>query len=75
MSIDLVLMDIQLPELDGYKATAEILKIRKDLPVISQTAFALSGEKEKSLQAGCVDYIPKPIKSENLIIIISKHLF
>ncbi len=75
MSIDLVLMDIQLPELDGYQATAEILKIRKDLPVISQTAFALSGEKEKSLQAGCVDYIPKPIKSENLIIIISKHLF
>jgi PAS domain S-box-containing protein len=74
-SIDLILMDIQLPELNGYEATAEILKVRKDLPIISQTAYALSGEKEKSLQAGCVDYIPKPIRSENLIITIGKHLF
>jgi PAS domain S-box-containing protein len=73
-SIDLVLMDIQLPEMNGYEATAEILKIRKGLPIISQTAYALSGEKEKSLKAGCVDYIPKPIKSESLIAIISKHL-
>jgi PAS domain S-box-containing protein len=74
-SIDLVLMDIQLPELNGYEATAEILKERKDLPVISQTAYALSGEKEKSLKAGCVDYIPKPIKAENLIITIGKYIF
>jgi len=74
-SIDLVLMDIQLPELNGYEATTEILKVRADLPVISQTAYALSGEKEKSLQAGCVDYIPKPIKSENLITIIGMYLF
>jgi PAS domain S-box-containing protein len=74
-SIDLILMDIQLPELNGYEATAEILKLRPELPVISQTAYALSGEKEKSLSAGCVDYIPKPIKSENLISIIGKYLF
>jgi len=75
LSIDLILMDIQLPELNGYEATAEILKVRKNLPVISQTAYALSGEKEKSLKAGCIDYIPKPIKSENLIAIIGKYLF
>jgi PAS domain S-box-containing protein len=74
-SIDLILMDIQLPEMNGYEATAEILKVRKDLPIISQTAYALSGEKEKSIKAGCVDYIPKPIKSETLISIIGKHLF
>jgi len=73
--IDLVLMDIQLPELNGYEATAEILKVRPGLPIISQTAYALSGEKEKSLAAGCVDYIPKPIKSELLISTIGKYLF
>ena len=73
--IDLVLMDIQMPELNGYEATAEILKVRHDLPIISQTAYALSGEKEKSLAAGCVDYIPKPIKSELLISTIGKYLF
>jgi PAS domain S-box-containing protein len=73
--IDLVLMDIQMPELNGYEATSEILKVRPDLPVISQTAYALSGEKEKSLAAGCVDYIPKPIKSDLLISTIGKYLF
>lgn len=73
--VDLVLMDIQMPELNGYEATAEILKVRHDLPIISQTAYALSGEKEKSLAAGCVDYISKPIKSELLISIIGKYLF
>jgi PAS domain S-box-containing protein len=74
-NINLVLMDIQLPEMNGYEATAEILKSRPGLPIISQTAYALSGEKEKSIKAGCADYIPKPIKSENLISIIGKHLF
>ena len=73
--VDLVLMDIQMPELNGYEATAEILKVRHDLPIISQTAYALSGEKEKSLAAGCVDYISKPIKTELLISIIGKYLF
>lgn len=73
--IDLVLMDIQMPELNGYEATTEILKGRPDLPIISQTAYALSGEKEKSLAVGCVDYIPKPIKSELLISMIGKYLF
>lgn len=73
--VDLVLMDVQMPELNGYEATAEILKVRHDLPIISQTAYALSGEKEKSLAAGCVDYISKPIKSELLISTIGKYLF
>jgi PAS domain S-box-containing protein len=73
--IDLVLMDIQMPELNGYEAAAEILKTRPGMPIISQTAYALSGEREKSLAAGFVDYIPKPIKSELLISIIGKYLF
>lgn len=73
--IDLMLMDIQMPELNGYEAAAQILKVKPDLPIISQTAYALSGEKEKSLQAGFVAYIPKPIRSELLINIIGKYLF
>lgn len=73
-TIDLVLMDIELPILDGYKATAEIKKIRPDLPVIAQTAFAMMGERERSKEAGCDDYIAKPIRKEELMKILSKFL-
>jgi PAS domain S-box-containing protein len=65
--IDLILMDIQLPIKTGYEALKEILEIRKDIPVISYTAFALPHEREKSLNAGFADFIPKPIKAETLI--------
>lgn len=72
--IDLVLMDIKMPLMDGYEATKEIKKIRPNLPVIAQTAFALLGDKKKSLENGCDDYIAKPIKKDVLIQIIRKHL-
>lgn len=72
--ICLVLMDIQLPVIDGYQATAEIKKIRKNTPVIAQTAYAMSGEREKSLDAGCDEYIAKPIRSKQLIALISQFL-
>ena len=68
-TIDLVLMDIYMPIMDGFKATREIKKMHPTLPVISQTAYAMSGEREKSLEAGCDDYIPKPI---NTSIFLSK---
>jgi len=73
-SVDLVLMDIQLPIMDGYKATKEIKKLRKNLPVIAQTAHALEEDKSKSLKAGCDDYIAKPINKNNLLNIINKYL-
>ncbi len=72
--LDLVLMDIRMPEMDGYEATRAIKSIREDLPIIAQTAHALSEEKVKSLQAGCDDYIAKPIKLKSLYSIINKHL-
>lgn len=72
--INLVLMDIELPILDGYKATKEIRQIRPELPVIAQTAFAMMGERERSKEAGCVDYIAKPIRKEELISILKKYL-
>ena len=72
--IDLVLMDIQLPIKTGYEALKEILEFRHDLPVMSYTAFALPHEREKSLSAGFVDFIPKPIKAETLIPMLDKYL-
>ena len=60
-NIDLVIMDIQLPVMDGLEATKLIKKIKPHLPVIAQTAYAMAGDKEKMKKAGCDDYIPKPL--------------
>jgi CheY-like chemotaxis protein len=70
--IDLVMMDIQLPEMDGYEATRQIRQFNSHVVIISQTAYALSGEKERSLAAGCNAYISKPIQKNDLITIIQK---
>lgn len=64
--IDLVLMDIQLPLLNGYDATKQIKAIRSDVPVIAQTANAMSEDREKCLKAGCDDYLSKPISPDLL---------
>lgn len=72
--IDLILMDIQLEGIDGYSVTREIKKIRPQLPVIAQTAFAMKGEKEKSEAAGCDEYLSKPIRPSDLLKAISKYL-
>jgi len=68
--IDLVLMDVQLPEMNGLEATGKILEINPTLPIIAQT----TNEKEKCLEAGCVDYIPKPIDMNILVNKMSKFL-
>ncbi len=69
--IDLVLMDIKMPGLNGYEVTKQIKKIRPDLPVIAQTAYALEGDREKSIEAGCDEYIKKPIKKEALYALMA----
>lgn len=66
---DLILMDIQLPLLDGYKATKQI-KAKKELsniPIIAVTSFAMIGDREKTLKAGCDGYIEKPINPETFL--------
>ena len=65
--IDIVLMDIHLPDIDGYEATTKIKEIIPDLPIIAVTAYALSGDREKAFAVGCNDYIPKPYKPITLI--------
>ena len=65
--IDLVLMDIKMPVMNGYDATAKIREFNKDVIIIAQTAYALTGEKEKTIAAGCNYYITKPIEINVLL--------
>lgn len=71
--IDLILMDLKLPEMDGYEASKRIRKILPKVPIIAQTAFALEDEKEEAFIAGCNDYITKPFKKEVLLAAIAKY--
>jgi CheY-like chemotaxis protein len=72
--IALVLMDIKLPGMDGLEATRKIKELNPKLPVIAQTAYAMSGDKEKVLAAGCDHYISKPISQDQLLELISQYL-
>jgi len=71
--IDLVLMDINLPEMDGYEATRKIREFNKDVVIISQTAYALVGDREKSLAAGCNNYLSKPISRVGLKKMVNQY--
>ncbi|HEX4509070.1 MAG TPA: PAS domain-containing protein, partial [Burkholderiaceae bacterium] len=72
-AFDVVLMDIQMPEMDGYEATRRILELAPDLPVIGQTAHALQDERRECLAAGMVDHIAKPIDFKQLVETILRH--
>ena len=72
--ISVVLMDIKMPRMDGMDATKIIKSFRADLPVIATTAFALTSEKKFFLGSGCDDYLPKPLKREDLISMIRKYI-
>jgi len=73
---DLILMDIQLPIMDGYEVTRRIKAdpALRSIPVIAVTSYALSGEAEKACAAGCADYVPKPYSPRQLLAKIRQHL-
>jgi len=73
-SVSLVLMDMMMPEIDGYEAIRLIrgLKLNHDLPIIAVTAQAMSGDKEKCLEAGAQAYISKPIDVDKLMVEIER---
>jgi len=71
--IDLVLMDIRMPGMDGNEATRQIRKFNKDVIIIAQTAYAFEGDREKAIAAGCNDYISKPINRDFLLALIQKY--
>jgi len=73
---DLILMDIQLPGIDGLEATRRIRESEADgeIPIIALTSYAMAGDKEKAISAGCTGYIEKPINPETFIAEIEKYL-
>ena len=72
--VDIVLMDIKMPDLNGLEATIEIKKEFPNLPIIAQTAYAMEEDEEASVEAGCDAYISKPIRPDYLLSIMSKHI-
>ena len=70
---DLVLMDLQMPEMDGYEATRRIKALADGLPIIAQTAHAFDEERERCLAAGMVGHITKPINPDELVDVIRRH--
>jgi two-component system cell cycle response regulator DivK len=73
---DLVLMDIQLPDINGLEVTKRIreFEVARDIPIIALTSYALAGDREKALAAGCTGYIEKPINPETFMAEIKKYL-
>jgi CheY-like chemotaxis protein/nitrogen-specific signal transduction histidine kinase len=73
-TIDLILMDIKLPDKNGYEITREIKAIRSDIPIVAQTAFSVNEVREKCLASGCEDIISKPIEIELFLSTVNKYL-
>ena len=71
--IDLVLMDIQMPEMNGYEAVQEIRTFNPEVVIIAQTAYAQRGDREKAIAAGCTEYLAKPISKTDLIALINNY--
>ncbi|MFA7359597.1 MAG: response regulator [Candidatus Kapaibacterium sp.] len=71
--IDLILMDIRMPDINGHEVTKQIRHFNKDVIIIAQTAFGLEGDREKAINAGCNDYISKPIDKNQLLSLINKY--
>ncbi len=72
--VDLILMDIEMPVKNGYEATRVIKEMKDSVPVVAQTAYAMAGEREMSLDAGCEDYISKPVRINELMFVLNKYL-
>ena len=72
INIDIVLMDIQMPVMNGYEATQKIKLLNSRIPIIGQTAYIRQEYKKKVIAAGCDDYLSKPIKSQKILESINK---
>jgi two-component system cell cycle response regulator DivK len=73
-NFDLILMDVQLPDINGLEVTKMIKSIDRDIPIIAQTAYAMQGDDVKCIKSGCDDYISKPIDISDLFFKIDQLL-
>lgn len=73
-NIDLLLIDLKMPKIDGFEAAKQIREFRPDLPIVAETAYSLKEDVESAISAGCTDFISKPISAESLQKILNKHL-
>ena len=71
---DLILMDIRMPRLNGIEATRKIRELDDQIPILALTAYAFTNDREKALQAGCNEYLSKPVKIEDLIKALNKYM-
>lgn len=71
--IDLILMDIKMPTMDGYEATQEIRKFNKDVIILAQSAYGLSSDIQEAINAGCTDHISKPIDKHKFLTLLQKY--
>jgi CheY-like chemotaxis protein len=67
-------MDIRMPDMSGYEATRQIREFNREVVIIAQTAYGLIGDREKAIEAGCNDYIAKPIKKSELLQLLQVNL-
>ncbi len=74
LAIGLILMDMMMPEIDGYQAIDILKKSGNSIPVIAITAQAMTGDKERCLEAGADGYVSKPVNIDHLMVYIDKHL-
>jgi len=72
---DLIIMDLKMPVMNGIEATVKIGQVNNLVPIIAHSAYVLNNEKEQSLAAGCVDYLPKPVKTIELLETVGRYLF
>ncbi len=72
--LDLILMDIKMPEMNGLEATRSIRSFRKDITIIAQTAFAMEEDRRNCTAVGCNDFLPKPIRYKVLLETLAKYL-
>ncbi|MFK5957640.1 MAG: response regulator [Lutibacter sp.] len=73
-TINLVFMDIKMPLMNGFEATKIIKELNPNIPIIAQTAYSTPSDIKKSKEAGCYDFISKPISKKTLNFILNKHL-
>jgi CheY-like chemotaxis protein len=74
LTIDLIMMDIQMPEMDGHEATRIIKELKSDIPIIAHTAFPVENEKERCIASGCDGFICKPYDVDRMLRIIKKNI-